>query len=192
MAFYTSVSPTIAFGLMITLLVSVAVICIYRGMKTKNNVFYAGSGFCCLMAFGFFGYYIGQYILGTIILVISGVVGLFLSPKMMQINAKNSAEEFTKVQKTVDASEPIRFKELFSTSGFIKLERKYGEHRAMLISFVGGVAIASPVLIAMVLLRVATWYHVIVWGFGFGIIIWLIMYRQMKRELQCMKEDMLA
>jgi len=48
------------------------------------------------------------------------------------------------------------------------------------------------VLIAMVLLRVATWYHVIVWGFGFGIIIWLIMYRQMKRELHRMKEDMLA
>jgi len=186
---YGFISPALAFGLMIALLVSTGIICIYRGMKTKNNVFYVASGFCCLIAFGFFSCYIGQYILGIVILVISSVAGLCLSSKIGRFNTQINAKKFAEAQETVDASEPIRFKEIFSTSGFIKLERKYGERKTMLISFTGGAAIASPVLVAMVLLRVVTGYHIVMWGFGFGFIFYLITYRQMKKELQHMKKD---
>jgi type IV secretory pathway TrbD component len=183
MAIYTSV-PTLAFGLTIALLMSVAVICIYRGTKNKNDVFYAASGLFCFLSFGFFCFYIGQYILGLIVFGISVVPSLIITRKIIQINAQISAKKLAKVA----ASEPIQLKEVFSDSFFIKLERKYGERKALLIVAVGGVAIASPVLVAMVLLHIATWYHVTVWGLGFGIIIWLSMYRQMKKELQRMKE----
>jgi hypothetical protein len=72
------------------------------------------------------------------------------------------------------------------------LERKYGERKAMLISFAGAAAIASPVLLVIVLLRAATLYHVVVWGVSFGFIMYLIMYRQTKKDLQRMKDDMSA
>ncbi len=188
-AVYGPISPTIALGLMIALTVSAAVICIYRGMKTKNNIFYISSGLFCFMAFSCLIGILGHPFLFIIMFIISCVASLFVSPKIWRINAQINAEKLAKAQETVDASEPIRLKEIFSASLLIKLERKYGERKAMLITFIGGAAIASPVLVAMVLLHVATWYHVIVWGVGFGFIFYLIAYRQMKKELQRMKED---
>jgi hypothetical protein len=154
-------------------------------MKNKNNIFYAASGLFCFMAFASLAGALGQYLFFIIMLIISAIVSLFITPKIRRINSAKYAKDI----ETVDASEPIRLKEVFSNSFFYKLERKYGERIAVLIITTGGVAIASPVLFAMVLLRVATVYHVIVWGIGFGVIIWLIMYRQMKKDLQRIKED---
>ncbi|MDR1992523.1 MAG: hypothetical protein LBQ98_03345 [Nitrososphaerota archaeon] len=97
---------------------------------------------------------------------------------MMQINT----EEFAKAQETVDASESIRFKDLFSSSFIIKLERKHGERKAMIIFCATSTVFVIPMLLAMVLLHIITW-PIAVGVAPFGFILWLSMYRRIKKGL---------
>ncbi|MDR2202783.1 MAG: hypothetical protein LBE76_00440 [Nitrososphaerota archaeon] len=174
----TTISPTMAFGFMIALMLIVAIVCVYRGMKTKNSVFYKYSGLFCFMAFSFLVGALDQYLLCLIMWGISAVAGLFMLPKIMQINA----EEFAKTQETVDASESIRFKDLFSQSFIIKLERKYGERKAMVIFCATSTVFVIPMLLVMVLLHIITW-PIAVGVSPVGFILWLFMYRRMKRVM---------
>ncbi|MDR1993536.1 MAG: hypothetical protein LBQ98_08625 [Nitrososphaerota archaeon] len=174
----TTISPTMAFGFMIVLMLSVAIVCICRGMKNKNNIFYKVSGLFCFMAFSFLVGVLGQNLLCLILLGISVVAGLFMVPKIMQINTG----EFEKAQETIDGSEPIRFKDLFSSSFILKLERKHGERKAIIIFCVTSTVFVIPMLFAMVLLHIITW-PIAVGASPSGFILWLFMYRRMKKGL---------
>jgi len=174
----TPISPTMAFGFMIVLMLIGAIICIYRGIKNKNNIFYKASGLFCFVAFSFFVGALGQYLLCLILWGISVIAGLFMVPKIMQINT----EELAKTKETVDASESIRFKDLFSSSFIIKLERKHGERKAMVIFCTTSTVFVIPMLLAMVLLHIITW-PIAVGASPSGFILWLFMYRRMKKGM---------
>jgi hypothetical protein len=174
----TEISPVSVFGFMIAFVVGIAVICIYRGMKTKNKVFYAGSGFCGSLAFAFLVGAFGQYLLCLIIMGITAFAGLFMMPKLTRIISENAAE----AKETVDTSGPIRLKDVLSVSFIIKLERKYGELKAMVIWSAAGTALAIPLIPVMVLLRITTW-PIGVGVLAVGFIAGLFTYRYMKRGL---------
>ncbi|MDR0470597.1 MAG: hypothetical protein LBH79_02580 [Nitrososphaerota archaeon] len=173
------ISDVNVFGFMIALWIIGAAFVLYKAMKTKNSVYYMGSGFCGAMAFAFLVGALGQALLCLILMGVSTLVFyIVVMPKLKRI----MPEEVAKAAKTVDTSGPIRFRDLFNVSFMVKLERKYGEHKAMVIWSVAGVAVTSPLIAVLVLLRVITW-PIGVGALGFGFILGLTLYRRMRKGL---------
>jgi|GEM_PF-1781966 len=173
------ISTTNIFGFMIVFMIITTVFFIYHARKTKKNMYYTGSGLCGSMAFAFLVGALGQYLLSLILLAVSALFGIIVVyPRAMRA----MPEEVAKAKNTVDTSESIRFKDFFSVNAMVKLEKKYGEYKAMVIWSAVGTVFFVPVLFVMVLLRVIS----LPFGVGavvFAFISGLTMYRRMRKGL---------
>ena len=88
------------------------------------------SGFCLSLVVAFLVGVLGQYLLCLIIMTVSTIISVIVMyPRLMQTRA----DEFIKEIEKLDTLGPIRFKDIFSLSFIIKLERDYGIYKAMVI-----------------------------------------------------------
>jgi preprotein translocase subunit Sss1 len=102
---------------------------VYRAKRKPNKLetgLITASGLCILG--GVVGF-LGQYVLCIAIMVTTTLLVYFLRPAMQEREITRAVESM----KNVDITEPLRFRDFFSSNFIPKLEKKYGEHKALRI-----------------------------------------------------------
>jgi hypothetical protein len=124
------ISMTHASGFMLVFMIIVAVFFIYLAKKTKNNMFYLFSSLCCSLSLVFLAIVLDQYLLFLIFMGVSAIFVVAVLFKFMQSPPPNPI--IANLDK-LDTSGPLRLKDVFTLNFVFKLERKYGEYKAMVI-----------------------------------------------------------
>lgn len=107
-----------------------AIIFLYLSKKIKNNLFYMFSVLCVSLISVLLAIALDQYLLFLIFTCVSAVFAVVILFKFVQSPPPNPIiENLDKL----DTSEPLRFKDVFTLNFVFKLERKYGEYKAMVV-----------------------------------------------------------
>ena len=170
-----------------------------RDKREMSWVHYGRVAIFCFFVFGSIIGILGHtfIMLGTIF--IGGLFCSVLIPFSIESDKNELAEDFR--LKKVDASEPMRFRDFSSWNFIPKLERKYGEFRAMAIYLIIGTSIAivmfSMISFLMDKMLYANdpwyrggdyWYRIPGPAIGFFVVSF-IGYRNVKRALKQSKNS---
>ena len=172
-----SVIPFVMFALLLIFVV-------YRSYKIKLKK--DARLFGILMVFALFTTasgmgVIGHFTWGIYIGFVAFVLGIAIATVIATGPKKKYPDEIVKAIKTIDASEPIRFRDVFSWSLMPKLERKYGVHKTLAIylttitGFGVGVYCLFWILVENLILINDPWYRGIPWLSVITMIPWLLL-----------------
>ncbi|MDR0470440.1 MAG: hypothetical protein LBH79_01780 [Nitrososphaerota archaeon] len=180
-----SVLPFVVFAFLLIFLV-------YRSYKIKLKK--DARLFGALMVFVLFTIASGMGVIGHFTWgIYIGFAAFVLCIVMVALPKNKYPAEFVKTIKSIDASEPIRFRDIFSWSLMPKLERKYGVHKTLAIylttitGFGVGIYCLTWILIENLILINDPWYRGIPWIYSVILMIpWFIIiaftgYRQERK-----------
>jgi hypothetical protein len=121
----------------------------YLAKKTKNNMFYMVSGLCCSLSLGFLAIVLDQYLL---VLTFMGVSAVFVVAFLFKFTQSPPPNPIINNLDKLDTSGPLRLKDVFTLNFIFKLEKKYGEYKAMVIYAAVYAGILSLCLLPLCLL----------------------------------------
>ena len=122
---------------------------------------------------------VGQYILSLIFMATAAIIGVVMYPKWMKITGENATKS-----RNPDTSGALRLKDLFlwfSWPLIAKLERIYGEYKAMLLWIT---VLTSVVSIVMLVLHLLYSVKLATVGICVGVafVFFLILYQMIKEN----------
>ena len=107
-----------------------AIIFIYLAKKIKNSLFYMFAGLCVSLISVLLAIALDQHLLFLIFTCVSAIFVVVILFKFVQSPPPNPIiENLDKL----DTSGSLRFKDVFTLNFVFKLERKYGEYKAMVV-----------------------------------------------------------
>ncbi|MCL2359343.1 hypothetical protein [Candidatus Bathycorpusculum sp.] len=123
----------------------------YATRQKPNKLHYRVVPVLCFCILGSGIISLGQHFWGIFIMVIATILGWVL----LQGVPKNVRDEEAEFTKTFDATEPICARDFFSARLLAKLERKYGEQKAIVIYLIPGIGLLIVTVYFVAL--AATW-----------------------------------
>jgi hypothetical protein len=144
--------PWNVIGVAFVLLAVLLTAALYKAEKTKNKQYYMVGGVCCSMILVVVVAVLGQYILSFVLLFATAIISAVMLPSML----RTSSDETVEAIKSTDTSAPLRFKDFFSGAAIVKLERKYGSYKAVLIFAAVGTSIVGALMLLMTLIEIIT------------------------------------
>ncbi|MCL2172758.1 MAG: hypothetical protein FWB84_03840 [Candidatus Bathyarchaeota archaeon] len=119
----------VPFGFMVFFAIGV-IIFAYLAKKIKNKLYYMYSSLCVSLIFTLLTIVLDQKLLSLVFMGASAVFVAVILFKFVQSPPPNPIiENLDKL----DTSGPLRLKDVFTLNFTFKLERKYGEYKAMVI-----------------------------------------------------------